>query len=70
MRARVALMIVPVLALVVALTACAQQPVGPAAPIAPAQLAPGPALEASSARQAVVEFVEAYRESPDQGIGG
>ena len=36
MRARVALAIVPVLAFVLALTACAQQPVGPAAPIAPA----------------------------------
>jgi hypothetical protein len=61
-------MIVPVLPLVLALAACTQEPVGPAAPIAPAQLAPGPALEASAARQAVVEFVEAYRESPDQGI--
>jgi len=69
MRARRALVIVPVLALVLALAACAQEPVGPAAPIAPAQLAPGPALEASAARQAVVEFVEAYRESPDQGVG-
>ena len=42
---------------------------GPAAPIAPAQLAPGPALDASAARQAVVDFVEAYAASPDQGIG-
>jgi hypothetical protein len=68
MRARAALVIVPVLGLVIVLAACGQEPVGPAAPIAPAQLAPDPALEASAARQAVVEFVEAYRESPDQGI--
>ena len=67
MRARAAF--VPTIGLVLVLAGCAQQPVGPAAPIAPAQLAPGPALEASAARQAVVEFVEAYRESPDQGIG-
>ena len=65
MRARAAIVLVPVLVL----AACAQEPVGPAAPIAPAQLASGPALEASAARRAVVEFVEAYRESPDQGIG-
>jgi hypothetical protein len=31
--------------------------------------APGPALDVSAARQTVVEFVEAYRASPDQGIG-
>jgi hypothetical protein len=68
MRARAALVIVPVLGSAIALAACGQEPLGPAAPIAPAQLAPGPALEASAARQAVVEFVEAYRESPDQGI--
>ena len=65
MRARAAIAWLPVLAL----AACAQQPVGPAAPIAPAQLAPGPALEASAARQAVVGFIDAYRESPDLGVG-
>ncbi|HET9249730.1 MAG TPA: hypothetical protein VFP13_07305 [Actinomycetota bacterium] len=64
MRARAAIAIVPVLVL----AACAKEPVGPAAPIAPAQLAPGTALEASAARQAVVDFVEAYRESPVQGV--
>ena len=64
MRARAAIAWLPVLAL----AACAQQPVGPAAPIAPAQLAPGPALEASAARQAVVGFIDAYRESPDRGV--
>jgi hypothetical protein len=51
------------------LSACGREPVGPVAPIAPAQVTPGPALEASAARQTVVEFVEAYRASPDQGIG-
>ena len=65
MRARAALVVVTALAL----AACAREPVGPAAPIAPSQLAPGPALDASAARQTVVEFVEAYRASPDQGIG-
>jgi hypothetical protein len=65
MRARAIAAILPLLAL----AACAREPVGPAAPIAPAQLAPGPALEASAARQTVVEFVEAYRASPDQGVG-
>jgi len=69
MRARAAFAIVPMIGLVLVLAGCAQQPVGPAAPIAPAQLAPGPALAASAARQTVVEFIEAYRESPDQGIG-
>ena len=64
MRARAAIAWLPVLAL----AACAQQPAGPAAPIAPAQLAPGPALEASAARQAVVEFIDAYRGSPDHGV--
>jgi hypothetical protein len=64
MRARAAIAWLPVLAL----AACAQQPGGPAAPIAPAQLAPGPALEASAARQAVVGFIDAYRESPDHGV--
>lgn len=64
MRLRAAIAVLPVLAL----AACAREAVGPAAPIAPAQLAPGPALEASAARQAVVEFVEAYRASPEQGV--
>ena len=66
MRARAAIAWLPV----IALAACAQQPVGPAAPIAPAQLAPGPALEASAARQAVVGFIDAYRESPDSWESG
>jgi hypothetical protein len=48
--------------------ACTNEPIGPAAPIAPAQLTPGPALDASAAREAVVEFVEAYRDSPTDGI--
>lgn len=50
------------------LAACTEEPVGPAAPIAPAQLTPAPALDASAAREAVVEFVEAYRDSPTDGI--
>lgn len=54
---------------VVAATACAADGRGPVAPIAPAQLTPGPALDASAARQTVVDFVEAYRASPDQGVG-
>jgi hypothetical protein len=48
--------------------ACTNEPIGPAAPIAPAQLTPGPALDASAARETVVEFVEAYRDSPTDGI--
>lgn len=51
------------------LVACTREAVGPSAPIAPAQVTPGPALEASAARRAVVAFVEAYRASPEQGIG-
>lgn len=48
--------------------ACTNEPLGPAAPIAPAQLTPAPALDASAAREAVVQFVEAYRDSPADGI--
>jgi hypothetical protein len=59
---------VPLLAVLV-LAACAPTPTGPASPIAPAQVTPGPALEASASRQAVVEFIEAYRASPQEGIG-
>ena len=53
---------------VIVFAACTNDPVGPAAPIAPAQLTPGPALDASAARETVVEFVEAYRDSPTDGI--
>jgi hypothetical protein len=55
--------------LALAAAACAAESEGPLAPIAPAQLTPGPALDASAARQTVVDFVEAYRASPDQGVG-
>jgi hypothetical protein len=48
--------------------ACADEPVGPAAPIAPAQLTPAPALDASAARETVVRFVDAYRDSPTDGV--
>jgi hypothetical protein len=53
-----------------ALAACAPTPVGPAAPIAREQLGPGTALSASAARQAVVDFVNAYAASPTEGVGG
>ena len=58
-----------ILAVPLFLTACTTTTVGPASPIAPAQVTPGPALDASASRQAVVEFIEAYRASPQQGIG-
>lgn len=64
MRIRAAL--VPVLLLFVA---CSPELAGPAAPIAEAQITPGPALDAGASRQAVVDFVEAYRASPTQGVG-
>ena len=64
MRVRVAF----VLLSAIVLGACTKQPVGPAAPIAPAQLTPAPALDASAARETVVDFVEAYRDSPTDGI--
>jgi hypothetical protein len=66
MRQPSLLVVVP---LALAAAACAAEVEGPLAPIAPAQLTPGPALDASAARQTVVDFVEAYRASPDQGVG-
>src|SRR5262245_24289241 len=48
--------------------ACTEEPVGPAAPIAPAQLTPAPALDASAARETVVQFVDAYRDSATDGV--
>ena len=48
--------------------ACSEEPVGPAAPIAPAQLTPAPALDASAARETVVQFVDAYRDSAADGV--
>jgi hypothetical protein len=65
-RSRLVVLVVP---LVLAATACSAESQGPMAPIAPAQLTPGPALDASAARQTVVDFVEAYRASPEQGVG-
>ena len=62
-------MLAVALPLIVSASACAAESRGPVAPIAPAQLSPGPALDASAARQTVVDFVEAYRASPDQGVG-
>jgi hypothetical protein len=57
------------LVLGVALGACAPRPDGPSAPIAAEQVAGAPALEASAARAAVVEFVSAYAASPTEGVG-
>jgi hypothetical protein len=65
-RPRLLILVAPVL---IAATACSSESRGPVAPIAPAQLTPGPALDASAARQTVVDFVEAYRASPEQGVG-
>jgi hypothetical protein len=57
-------LIVPLL---LGLAACSPELAGPAAPIAQAQVTPGPALDAGAAREAVVSFIEAYRASPDEG---
>jgi hypothetical protein len=51
------------------LGSCAPEPDGPVAPIAPEQIAVAPALDASAARQAVVDFVSAYAASPTEGVG-
>lgn len=63
MRTR-ALLLPPLLLL----AACSPELEGPAAPIAQAQVTPGPALDAGAAREAVVSFIEAYRASPEQGV--
>jgi len=60
---------VPSLLVLAALAACSSELTGPAAPIAEAQVTPGPALDASAARGAVVSFIEAYRASPNEGVG-
>ena len=57
------------IATVLAVGGCATQPDGPAAPIAVEQLGGAPALEASAARAAVVDFVSAYAASPTEGVG-
>jgi hypothetical protein len=51
------------------LAACAARPGGPTSPIALEQVGDAPALEASAARRAVVEFVSAYAASPTEGVG-
>jgi hypothetical protein len=51
------------------LAACAVEPTGPSAPIAPEQFPGAPALDASAARQTVVDFVDAYAASPTEGVG-
>lgn len=61
---RLALFLVPF-----ALAACASEPTGPLAPIAQEQVAPGPALEASAARETVLRFVHAYADSGREGVG-
>jgi hypothetical protein len=64
MRAKAIVVLLPLMLL----PACTNDPVGPAAPIAPAQLTPAPALDASAARETVVQFIDAYRDSPADGI--
>ena len=54
--------------LALAMSACSVQTSGPAAPIAREQFTSDPALDASASRQAVVDFVEAYRASPTEGV--
>jgi hypothetical protein len=51
------------------LVACGPDPQGPQAPIAMEQVVEAPALDASAARQAVVDFVDAYAASPTEGVG-
>jgi hypothetical protein len=65
MRRRISFLLGTALAVV----ACAPAPEGPVAPIAMEQFADVPALDASSARQAVVDFVDAYAASPTEGVG-
>lgn len=55
--------------LAAALSACAPTTGGPAAPISREQLGSAAALHASAARQAVVDFVNAYAGSPTEGVG-
>jgi hypothetical protein len=56
-------------AIALLLAACAVAPDGPTAPIAIEQVSDSPALEASAARTAVVDFVSAYAASPTEGVG-
>lgn len=51
------------------LVACGPGPQGPHAPIAMEQVLDAPALDASAARQTVVDFIDAYAASPTEGIG-
>jgi len=57
------------LATVTVLVACGPDPQGPQTPIAMEQVGEAPALDASAARQAVVDFVDAYAASPTEGVG-
>ncbi len=54
-------------AVLLALGACAREPVGPAAPLALEQLPATPALVAASARETVLEFLRAYADAPLDG---
>jgi hypothetical protein len=54
---------------IVVLVACGPDPQGPQAPIAMEQVVEAPALDASAARQAVVDFIDAYAASPTEGVG-
>jgi hypothetical protein len=51
------------------LVACGPDPQGPQAPIAMEQVVDAPALDASAARQTVVDFIDAYAASPTEGVG-
>lgn len=57
------------LPLALALWGCAPEPEGPVLPIAQEQVVEAPALDASAARQAVVDFIDAYAASPTEGAG-
>jgi hypothetical protein len=57
------------LSLLLALASCTPEPEGPVAPIALEQFVAGAAYDASAARQAVVDFVDAYAASPTEGPG-
>jgi len=49
------------------LVGCAQAPDGAEAPIALEQAGPGPALAGGAARQTMLEFVDAYADTPQDG---
>jgi hypothetical protein len=58
-----------IVALLVALGACAPDPLGPTAPIAAERFGAGSAVDVSTAKQTVFDFVSAYASSPTEGVG-